>query len=499
MSEKISRRRYLKYVATGVVVAGAVAAGAYYATRPSPSPSPSPSPTPKQSTPSPSPSPTPQKPIPLNFTMWTWGTETFKKLLEEWDAKHPKYEASLTDIPEATYREGVLARITAGQPIDVLQSDPVWQSEFYEAGYIVPMEDYYPEIRKYVDDYWPAYAETCFYKGKMMGILYYGANMLLQYNTEYVEKAGFDEPPETWEDVIEQSLAIKEKGIVSYPICAFLGSYAFWQTLYAFIAGQAKNNDEVRLFDPETMDPLFVSEDHALFKALRFLLDAIHEYEVMSTASITYADVEVIQGMGGGSHAFGWIPWYDVGPANSPEQPMYKKLQIALNPGPAHISSCWGRPYNVTKMCADRGPEAMEGAYKLMMLFGGRCNEETLDPDWENGRYVLGLRILPIGGTPLVWTKSGLDYPETRETIGSYADLEIAKEQFKRLFNHQMDPPGPPHWLVKWSGGWGMGFARSRLEALLYGREGTKDSDIMRILGELADEWLKVRKEYEGY
>lgn len=436
--------------------------------------------------------------VEVTFVMWAWGVETFKKLLEEWDQKHPEYKATLVDYPEATYREAVVSRFMSGEPIDVLQSDPVFQAEFYESGYIVPIEDYFPEIRKALDDYWPGYRETCFYKGHMMGSLYYGANTMLQYNTEYLEKAGIDEPPKTWEEVVDQSLKIKEKGISDTPICAFLGSYAFWQTIYAFIAGQAKTKEEIPLFDPETLEPRFETEDHPLFNALRFLLDAIHKYKIMSTASITYTDVEVIAGMGGGSHAFGWVPWYDIGPANSPGQPMYKKLQIALNPGPGHWTSCWGRPYNFTKMCRDRGFDAMEAAYKLMCLFGGKVNPETLDPDWENGRWVLGLRILPIGGTPLVWTISGLDYPETKQTIEAYADLNIAKEQFKYLFNHQFDPPGPPYWIVKWSGGWGVGPARTALEGLLYGQRGTSDEDIMNTLKEMALRYKEVKKEYMG-
>ncbi|MEM2841608.1 MAG: extracellular solute-binding protein [Candidatus Bathyarchaeia archaeon] len=56
--EKVSRRGYVKYAATGVVIVAAAGAGAYYATRPKATPTPTPTPTPKP-TPTPTPKPTP--------------------------------------------------------------------------------------------------------------------------------------------------------------------------------------------------------------------------------------------------------------------------------------------------------------------------------------------------------------------------------------------------------------------------------------------------------
>ena len=38
------------------------------------------------------------------------------------------------------------------------------------------------------------------------------------YNKKILSKAGYEAPPATWEELIQQAKTIKEKGLVKYPI-----------------------------------------------------------------------------------------------------------------------------------------------------------------------------------------------------------------------------------------------------------------------------------------
>ena len=60
------------------------------------------------------------------------------------------------------------------------------------------------------------------YNGKLYGLPYYVGHMAFLYNEEHLEKAGIGAPPKTWDEVVQQSLQIKSKGIQEYPYLQFL-------------------------------------------------------------------------------------------------------------------------------------------------------------------------------------------------------------------------------------------------------------------------------------
>jgi multiple sugar transport system substrate-binding protein len=156
--------------------------------------------------------------------------------VNKFNAKHPDIDVHMTDVAQETYCEGALARMLGNVPTDVMYADVSQQVAFEAAGYVVPTEDYFPEIRKYEKDftkgYWPGVVNK---EGKMIGLQYYGDYTGLWYNPRHLQKAGIHEPPKTWEDLLDQCLKMKQKGIAEFPCGAFFGSYGFWQTLYALL------------------------------------------------------------------------------------------------------------------------------------------------------------------------------------------------------------------------------------------------------------------------
>lgn len=439
----------------------------------------------------------PAAPTTTDYLIWTWAVEFQYAIVERWNKiRGGEYPVRINELPQETYFEGAESRLITGVPTDVMFSDVYLQIIGYYNDWIVCAEDYFPEIRQYLSEFPEGYRPGLLVKNKMMGLHKYGAPTLFLYNKDYLSKAGLDEPPKTWEEVRDQALRIKEKGLCDRPCGAFFGSYGFWQTLYAFIAGFASRPEDIPMFDEEA-NPLFVHEDHPLFKALRFLVKAINVDKVWDPASVTQGEPDDINALGGGAWAFGWMPAYDFASINDPSQKAYPNIKQTLNAG-SKYTSCWIRPINITTMAAKRGRDALQGAYEFMIYYSGKVNPETLEPDFKNGIYLVQKEaVIQVGDWTAiteVWS-----YPDVQEKVRKFADPKMLMEQDKYLFLHQLDPDPyvAPYW-AKWSGGFGVGPARSELEALLLGQRGTSDEDIMRSLKTIEEMWLRLKKEHKG-
>src|SRR5260221_6933138 len=54
--------------------------------------------------------------------------------------------------------------------------------------------------------------------GKQYGLPWLLDTKYLFYNMDILKQAGFDKPPATWEELLTQAKAIKDKKLVEYPI-----------------------------------------------------------------------------------------------------------------------------------------------------------------------------------------------------------------------------------------------------------------------------------------
>jgi len=437
----------------------------------------------------------PGKKVTIDFVIWTWGVELVEDHVNKFMSKHPDINVKLSDIAQETYREGLITRFTAGTPTDLCYSSVEYQREFEEAGWIAPVEDYFPEIKKYLPDiaFRPAIMSK---EGKILGLLYYADNTNFLFNKKHLDAIG-EEIPQTksisWDELREIALKIKKAGVVDYPMAAFFGSYGFWQTIYTFIVGMSKPIDKEGLhylFD-EDLNPV-MDKDSPLFTALRWLVDVINVDKTFTPASINYGDPDMINNTGSGMHSLVWMPTYDFAPTNHPGQKEYGNIFQAINPGTG-VASAWARPYNVTRYNLNREESARVACHKLHMFFGGKTDEnyEPVSDPLKEGEYRVNKRIFIEKGVPTPY----LSLLEDPEYVGAYKQFgqpEIALEQLKKTHVHQVDGETVPWW-GEWSGGWGLGFARVQLNALLLGQKGTSDSDILNVLNTIASKWKELK------
>jgi multiple sugar transport system substrate-binding protein len=118
-----------------------------------------------------------------------------------------KVEASLRVMPSnsTTHYDKLNTEFQAGGgDIDVIGGDVIWAIQFAAQGYIQDLSDVFPasEQKKFL----PAPISAMQYEGKTYGIPYFTDAGVLYYRKDLLEKAGFSDPPETWDELKEMAL-----------------------------------------------------------------------------------------------------------------------------------------------------------------------------------------------------------------------------------------------------------------------------------------------------
>jgi multiple sugar transport system substrate-binding protein len=140
-----------------------------------------------------------------------------RQMTDAFQAANPDIKVNLEFVPyEALHDKITLAQGAGSGGYDVVLFDVIWPAEFAQNGILLDITDKVPAA--YNDDVLPGAWSTVDYDGKRYGLPWILDTKYLFYNTEMLQKAGFDKPPATWDELIEQAKAIKAAGIVEYPI-----------------------------------------------------------------------------------------------------------------------------------------------------------------------------------------------------------------------------------------------------------------------------------------
>ena len=149
----------------------------------------------------------------INFTAWSAAVDQAKSHVDRL-REGDRHQGQLREFPAAQFRATLVTKFTANEPLDVIWMNDAWTPEFAEAGWIVPIDDR-PELMKYNAEIEKYCVNAMTYKGKQYGLVYYADHMAFMYNVELLQKAGITTPPASWDEVVQQSLKIKQAGGVT--------------------------------------------------------------------------------------------------------------------------------------------------------------------------------------------------------------------------------------------------------------------------------------------
>ena len=226
-------------------------------------------------------------------------TEVIRGLLDDFEAANPDITVELVSPPTEQADQTIQQMLQSGKGVDVLEVRDITVGPFSNNGWLYDMTD---DLSDW--DGWDALTENARAvaegDGESLFIPYGFYGLSLFYRTDLVEQAGFDEPPHSWKDLLEQATAIQDPAKNVYG--------------YAFRGGQNGNSNVVAAIEAYVIDDLDVSnafllEDGSTIFSAPEAQEAVDDYfalfeQASPPSAVSWGYPEMVAGFTNGSTAF---------------------------------------------------------------------------------------------------------------------------------------------------------------------------------------------------
>jgi multiple sugar transport system substrate-binding protein len=227
-------------------------------------------------------------------------TDVIKGLLADFEEANPDIKVELVSPPTDQADQKIQQMLQSGSGIDVLEVRDITVGPFAANGWLHDMsaeledwdgwENLTPNAAKY--------AKTA--DGETWYIPYGFYGLSLFYRTDLVEEAGFDGPPKSWDDLLDQAKAIQDPSKNQFG--------------YAFRGGTNANSNvvvaiEAYLADRIDQDNAFKTTDGKSIFAAPEAREALKTYfslfeQASPPSSVAWGYPEMVEGFSNGSTAF---------------------------------------------------------------------------------------------------------------------------------------------------------------------------------------------------
>jgi len=308
----------------------------------------------------------------VKLTCWSAAIDQVKSHATAFE-KATGIKVAYENFPWPQYRTSVVTRFVGNADMDVLWVSDAWLPEFAEAGWLAPINDE-AALMKYDVEAAAYCTQSMTYKGKQYGLAYYGDQMAFLYNSEILQKAGIAAAPTTWDELVQQSLKIKQSGGPEFPLIL---SLAIDTWLIEFVSALVYSHGG--RFVDDKGDALMADPAKGAVEAASFVRDAIHKHKIVSPGAVETTEINGLKAIGSGEFAFGIVPTYRLRALNDPSQATAAgKIRPALMPKGVKATdnaTCgWLRFYGMTS-AAKANATRRANAVKLIEFFGGKDNE----------------------------------------------------------------------------------------------------------------------------
>ena len=403
---------------------------------------------------------------PLNFYTWSAAVDTVKSHLGAFETK-TGIKVNYNNAPWAQYRDTMVTKFVGKAPLDVLWVSDSWLPEWAEAGWLAPVNNF-PELMKYnaeADDF---STKSMQYKGKQYGLSYYTDYMAFFYDEEKLKKAGINEPPSTWDQLVQQSLKIKSAGISEYPMMLSMARESW---LIEFLSAMVYSNGGG--FTDASGASIMSDPAKGAVQALQWFVDAVNKYKIISPACVETGELNGLKSFSSGNHAFALLSRYRIRTLNDPKQSQIAgRVKQALMPagtGGSHTTVGWMRFHGMTAQAAADKTRATNSA-KLIEWFGGKAE----------GKYRFQKMLFSDLGSGFA-VKELFKDPEVRASYEKYSDMAMFEKQ--QQFVKKKDV------ITRWFGEWDE-INGSAWQSAVIGKSSAADA-----LKKSAQAWNDLRKQ----
>ena len=351
---------------------------------------------------------------PVNFHTWSAAVDTVKSHLTAFEAKSG-IKVNYSNSPWAQYRDTMVTKFVGNAPLDVMWVSDSWLPEWADAGWLAPV-DGYPELMKYNADVEDFATKSMMYKGKQYGLTYYSDYMGFFYDQDKLQKAGIKRPPQTWDEVVQQSLQIKKAGLCEYPLMLSMARESW---LIEFLTAMVYSNGG--RFVDDSGKAVMQDRQKGAHQALQWIVDAVNKHKIVSPACVEIGELNGLKSYTSGNHAFAMLGRYRVRTLNDPKQSSIaghvKQGLMPAGPGGSHATVGWMRFYGMTaQAAADKARAA--NAVKLIEWFGGKAE----------GQYKFQKMVFTDVGAGFS-VKELFKDPDVKSSYAKYSDIAMYEQQ----------------------------------------------------------------------
>jgi multiple sugar transport system substrate-binding protein len=148
----------------------------------------------------------------INF--WGFGREgeVIQQLLPRFEALHPEIRVRVQQMPLTAAHEKLLTAYVGDSTPDICQLGNTWLPELAALGALEPLGGRAAASAAVTEaDYFAGIWQTNRVAGTLYGVPWYVDTRLLFYRRDLLRQAGFDAPPQTWDEWARMLAAIKQQ------------------------------------------------------------------------------------------------------------------------------------------------------------------------------------------------------------------------------------------------------------------------------------------------
>ncbi len=342
-----------------------------------------------------------------DIEVWAMGTEgeMLGDFVADFEEANPDASVKVTAVPWEAAHDKLSNAIAAGSTPDVSLIGTTWMGEFAEAGGLEPTPEGLVDEADFYEGPWGStvVGDTSY------GVPWYVETRVLYYRTDLAEKAGWDEAPQTWDELKQFATDMQDKAGAEFGLNLQPGQTGSWQTVmpFAWSAGAELTNGDGTEY---TIDSPEMGEALEYYKS--FFEDGISNDRTLDPGELEsgFAKGDV------GSFISG--PWH----TGLVEDAGVKQDQYAVAPLPGKDSAPGTSFVGGGDLAVFTDSDNKEGAWKLVQWLA--------DPETQSAWYDT------IGDLPAV--------------KASWESGELASDEQLQVFGAQLEntvaPPAVPSW-----------------------------------------------------
>ena len=268
----------------------------------------------------------------LTMDQAAMSVDDMNAVAKDFMAANPDIKVEMTYVPYEQVHDKFVTGMAANPPaFDVTMVDVIWYDEWVKAGYLADTTSRItPDMKQNI---FPSAWNVVTRKDKAYGMPWLLDTKYLYYNTDMLKQAGFDKPPTTWEELVEQSKAIKAKGLAEYPIV-----WSWKQAEASICDFTALLYDNGGKFLDDSGKPAF--NDDKGVATLTFMKQTLDD-GLSNPASVSDLEGDVLNTFSSGKAAFAlnWLFMYDTAQFDTSSSTITGKVGITDVPVFASIAS----------------------------------------------------------------------------------------------------------------------------------------------------------------